>query len=181
MRQWAEVCVRYAVCLWLSHGESCAGCVAVVSAPEGCAVVVEGGVCSFEHVLSGSRLLRDGVVCRVFSSLSADCVVVLRLCGPSQGGAQMSTDLRHRPIGVVRCARLWQALAGALGSKTVVTDWLSGNTEAIEVALWLTMLPCVVSRGRFGDAWMSMTVSFGSEAEGAARASAGNCSMLTQK
>eukprot|EP00962_Isochrysis_galbana_P027821 scaffold8760_cov116-Isochrysis_galbana.AAC.16 len=43
-------------------------------------------------------------------------------------------------------------------------------TEAIEVALWLTMLPCAVSRGRFGDAWMSMTVSFGSEAEGAARA-----------
>eukprot|EP00962_Isochrysis_galbana_P047345 scaffold19288_cov142-Isochrysis_galbana.AAC.4 len=64
-----------------------------------------------------------------------------------------------------------KALAGARGSKTVVTDWLSGNTEAIEVALWLTMLPCVVSRGRFGDAWMSMTVSFGSEAEGAARAS----------
>eukprot|EP00962_Isochrysis_galbana_P002253 scaffold591_cov121-Isochrysis_galbana.AAC.3 len=32
------------------------------------------------------------------------------------------------------------------------------------------MLPCAVSRGRFGNAWMSMTVSFGSEAEGAARA-----------
>eukprot|EP00962_Isochrysis_galbana_P009933 scaffold2748_cov154-Isochrysis_galbana.AAC.2 len=35
------------------------------------------------------------------------------------------------------------------------------------------MLPCACSRGRFGDAWMSMTVSFGAEAEGAARASAG--------
>eukprot|EP00962_Isochrysis_galbana_P006901 scaffold1864_cov106-Isochrysis_galbana.AAC.10 len=29
---------------------------------------------------------------------------------------------------------------------------------------------CDDSRWRFGDAWMSMTVSFGSEAEGAARA-----------
>eukprot|EP00962_Isochrysis_galbana_P032830 scaffold10868_cov121-Isochrysis_galbana.AAC.5 len=96
-----------------------------------------------------------------FPSLSAGIMVVLRLCDSSERGAQ--------------------ALAGALGSKTVVTDWLSGITEAIEVALWLTMLPCAVSRGRFGDAWMSMTVSFGSEAEGAARASAGNCSMLTQK
>eukprot|EP00962_Isochrysis_galbana_P004499 scaffold1232_cov127-Isochrysis_galbana.AAC.9 len=86
---------------------------------------------------------------------------VLRLCDSSERGAQ--------------------ALAGALCSKTVVTDWLSGNAEAVEVALWLTMLPCDDSRWRFGDAWMSMTVSFGSEAEGAARASAGNCSMLTQK
>src|SRR6056297_3821520 len=56
-----------------------------------------------------------GVVCRelqwwtaasmallmLFPSLSAGFVVVLRLCGPSQGGAQLSTDLRHRPIGVV--------------------------------------------------------------------------------
>eukprot|EP00962_Isochrysis_galbana_P044927 scaffold17550_cov119-Isochrysis_galbana.AAC.2 len=50
---------------------------------------------------------------------------------------------------------------------------LSGKTEAGEVALWLTMLPCDASRGRFGDSWRSMTVSFGSEAEGAARASAG--------
>eukprot|EP00962_Isochrysis_galbana_P027240 scaffold8542_cov119-Isochrysis_galbana.AAC.6 len=41
-------------------------------------------------------------------------------------------------------------------------------------------LPCACSRGRFGDAWMSMTVSFGAEAEEAARASAGNCSMLNQ-
>eukprot|EP00962_Isochrysis_galbana_P057956 scaffold30592_cov112-Isochrysis_galbana.AAC.1 len=97
-----------------------------------------------------------------FPSLSAGFVVVLRLrlCDSSERGAQV--------------------LAGALGSKTVVTDWLSGNTEAFEVALWLTMLPCAASRGRCGDAWMSMMVSFGSEAEGAARASAGVCSMLNQ-
>eukprot|EP00962_Isochrysis_galbana_P002167 scaffold564_cov101-Isochrysis_galbana.AAC.5 len=94
-----------------------------------------------------------------FPSLSAGIVVVLRLCDSSERGAQV----------------LWAAKQSSL------TDWLSGNTEAIEVALWLTMLPCAVSCGRFGDAWMSMTVSFGSEAEGAARASAGNCSMLTQK
>eukprot|EP00962_Isochrysis_galbana_P040227 scaffold14553_cov120-Isochrysis_galbana.AAC.4 len=63
-----------------------------------------------------------------------------------------------------------------------VSDWFSGgHSEAIVVALRLTMLPCACSRGRFGDAWMSMTVSFGAEAEGAARASAGNCSMLNQK
>jgi len=43
------------------------------------------------------------------------------------------------------------------------------------------MLPCDDSRWRFGDAWMFMTVSFGSEAEGAARASAGVCSTLNQK
>eukprot|EP00962_Isochrysis_galbana_P030623 scaffold9933_cov125-Isochrysis_galbana.AAC.5 len=35
------------------------------------------------------------------------------------------------------------------------------------------MLPCDASRGRFGDSRLSMTVSFGAEAEGAARASAG--------
>eukprot|EP00962_Isochrysis_galbana_P011497 scaffold3223_cov115-Isochrysis_galbana.AAC.1 len=45
-------------------------------------------------------------------------------------------------------------------------------------ALWLTLLSCAGSRGRFGDEAISMTVSFGAEAEGAARASAGNCSML---
>jgi len=60
-------------------------------------------------------------------------------------------------------------------------NWLSGLTEAFEVALWLTMLPCAGSRGRFGDEWISMTMSFGAEAEGAARASAGDCSMLNQK
>eukprot|EP00962_Isochrysis_galbana_P017235 scaffold4961_cov114-Isochrysis_galbana.AAC.9 len=57
----------------------------------------------------------------------------------------------------------------------------SGHSEAFAVAIWLTMLPCAESRGRFGDEWMSMTVSFGSEAEGAARASAGVCSILNQK
>jgi len=72
-------------------------------------------------------------------------------------------------------------VAGALDSKTVVSDWLSGLGDAFEVALWLTMLPCAESGGRFGDEWMSMTMSFGSEAKGAARASAGDCSMLNQK
>eukprot|EP00962_Isochrysis_galbana_P024374 scaffold7467_cov140-Isochrysis_galbana.AAC.3 len=45
------------------------------------------------------------------------------------------------------------------------------------VALWLTLLSCAGSRGRFGDEAMSMTVSFGAGAEGAARASAGGYSM----
>eukprot|EP00962_Isochrysis_galbana_P014453 scaffold4145_cov115-Isochrysis_galbana.AAC.1 len=51
-----------------------------------------------------------------------------------------------------------KALAGSgrcsVGSRSVVTIWLSGKTEADEVALWLTMLPCDASRGRFGDSWM---------------------------
>eukprot|EP00962_Isochrysis_galbana_P019301 scaffold5613_cov133-Isochrysis_galbana.AAC.11 len=70
---------------------------------------------------------------------------------------------------------------GALDSKTVVSDSSQTGShsqatvsESFAVAIWLTMLPCAESRGRFGDEWMSMTVSFGSEAEGAARASAGN-------
>jgi len=50
-------------------------------------------------------------------------------------------------------------------------QWLSGHSEAFAVSIWLTMLPCTDSRGRFGDAWMSMTVSFGSEAEGEGAAS----------
>eukprot|EP00962_Isochrysis_galbana_P003599 scaffold1021_cov108-Isochrysis_galbana.AAC.20 len=54
------------------------------------------------------------------------------------------------------------------GSQAILRLFI--DFERWHVALWLTMLPCVVSRGRFGDAWMSMTVSFGSEAEGAARA-----------
>eukprot|EP00962_Isochrysis_galbana_P029624 scaffold9492_cov108-Isochrysis_galbana.AAC.6 len=66
---------------------------------------------------------------------------------------------------------------GHSGSPTRGRQEIGGGTLAHR----LTMLPCADSRGRFGDAWMSMTVSFGSEAEGAARASAGNCSMLTQK
>eukprot|EP00962_Isochrysis_galbana_P019672 scaffold5726_cov116-Isochrysis_galbana.AAC.3 len=57
-----------------------------------------------------------------------------------------------------------QALSGAWAGS------LSSITEAFGVALWLTMLPCAGSRGRFGDEWISMTMSFGAEAEGAARA-----------
>eukprot|EP00962_Isochrysis_galbana_P032163 scaffold10540_cov116-Isochrysis_galbana.AAC.11 len=37
------------------------------------------------------------------------------------------------------------------------------------------------SRGRLGDGGVSVTMSVGAEAEGAARASAGDCSMLNQK
>eukprot|EP00962_Isochrysis_galbana_P029768 scaffold9569_cov142-Isochrysis_galbana.AAC.2 len=43
----------------------------------------------------------------------------------------------------------------ALGRKTVDSGWLSGVAEAFGVALWLTMLPCAGSRGRFGDEWIS--------------------------
>jgi len=49
------------------------------------------------------------------------------------------------------------------------------------VGLGLTLLSCAGSRGRFGDDGIPMSMSFGTEAEGAARASAGVCSMLIQK
>jgi len=39
-----------------------------------------------------------------------------------------------------------------------ISDWLSGIAEAFGVALWLTMLPCAGSRGRFGDDGIPMTV-----------------------
>eukprot|EP00962_Isochrysis_galbana_P017608 scaffold5060_cov123-Isochrysis_galbana.AAC.5 len=42
--------------------ESCTVCGRVLSAPEESAVIVEGGACSFELVVSGSRLSREGVV-----------------------------------------------------------------------------------------------------------------------
>eukprot|EP00962_Isochrysis_galbana_P009516 scaffold2651_cov118-Isochrysis_galbana.AAC.5 len=77
--------------------------------------------------------------------------------------------------------RLWQALAGSQGRYSVVTGWLSGIAEAKGMVLWLTILPCAGSRGRFGDDWIPMSMSVGTEAEGAARASAGVCSMLNQK
>jgi len=112
---------------------------------------------------------------------------VLRLCSPSQRRTQQSTDLSHRPIGVVGCARLWHALAGAADRYSVVLIWFSGHTGSNVVALfsffgfWLTLLSDDGSRGRFGDGGVSVAMSVGPEAEGAARASAGVCSMLNQK
>eukprot|EP00962_Isochrysis_galbana_P022618 scaffold6764_cov115-Isochrysis_galbana.AAC.7 len=53
------------------------------------------------------------------------------------------------------------AVASALDRKTVDSGWLSGVAEAFWVALWLTMFPCAGSRGRFGDDWISMTMSVG--------------------
>eukprot|EP00962_Isochrysis_galbana_P031413 scaffold10239_cov122-Isochrysis_galbana.AAC.9 len=72
--------------------------------------------CSFEQMVSGSRVdSRPGVVCAClrwwtaasvalfpwFPSLSAGIVVVLRLCDSSERGAQVSTDLRPRPVRMV--------------------------------------------------------------------------------
>eukprot|EP00962_Isochrysis_galbana_P029124 scaffold9278_cov117-Isochrysis_galbana.AAC.10 len=73
--------------------------------------------------------------------------------------------------------RLWQG-HWSLDRCTVVTGWLSGIAGANGLALWLTMLPCAWSRGRFGDDWIPMSMSFGAEAEGAARASAGERASL---
>eukprot|EP00962_Isochrysis_galbana_P018816 scaffold5452_cov127-Isochrysis_galbana.AAC.7 len=55
------------------------------------------------------------------------------------------------------------------------------HTGSKVVALWLTLLSDDGSGGRLGDGGVSVTMSVGAEAEGAARASAGVCSMLIQK
>eukprot|EP00962_Isochrysis_galbana_P005743 scaffold1552_cov144-Isochrysis_galbana.AAC.4 len=62
--------------------------------------------------------------------------------------------------------------------QTYDTDPIAG---ANGVALGLTLLSCAGSRGRFGDEAIPMSMSFGAEAEGAARASTGVCSMLIRK
>jgi len=69
-----------------------------------------------------------------------------------------------------------------------VTNWLSGHTGSNVVALWLTLLPDGGSRGRFGDGGVSVSMSVFRDhvgrpkgRKGAARASAGDCSMLIQK
>jgi len=72
-------------------------------------------------------------------------------------------------------------IGGSLDRLSFVSSgWLSSTAGAFGLALCLTMLPCARSRGRFGDDGMPMSM-FGAEAEGAARASAGVCSMLVQK
>eukprot|EP00962_Isochrysis_galbana_P046749 scaffold18898_cov116-Isochrysis_galbana.AAC.2 len=85
---------------------------------------------------------------------------------------------------------MWLAVpvpgAGAAGGRGIamclkLSTWLSGIAGAKSMALWLTILPCAGSRGRFGDDWIPISMSVGPEAEGAARASAGVCSMLNQK
>eukprot|EP00962_Isochrysis_galbana_P025184 scaffold7738_cov107-Isochrysis_galbana.AAC.10 len=186
---------RCAVCLLLALRGSCSVCCGMYGAPERRAVIVGGGDCLGRLMKAVPRVPRGGIVCCCLQrwsasgltgmtdrlSLTARNVVVLRLCSPSQRRTQQSTDLSHRPIGVVGCARLWHALAGAVGRFSVVIIWLSGHIESIVVALWLTLLPDDGSRGRFGDGGVSVAMSVGPEAEGAARPSAGVCSMLNQK
>eukprot|EP00962_Isochrysis_galbana_P055548 scaffold27325_cov243-Isochrysis_galbana.AAC.5 len=158
-------------------------------------MVVGCGVCLREQWEAVPRVPRESVGCSCLQrrsaswltilsarlSLSANSVVVLRLCSPSQRRTQQSTDLSHRRIGVAGCARLWQALAGAVGRFSIVPDWRSGHTGSKVVALWLTLLSDDGLRGRLGDGGVSVTMSVGAEAEGAARASAGVSSMLIQK
>eukprot|EP00962_Isochrysis_galbana_P034868 scaffold11883_cov137-Isochrysis_galbana.AAC.1 len=48
----------------------------------------------------------------------------------------------------------------------VVLNWLSSIAGSNCVALWLTLLSCAGSRGRFGDEAIPMSTSFGTEAEG---------------
>jgi len=118
--------------------------------------------------------LQEAVRCH-----SAVCVEVLRLCSPTQSGAHLSADLRHLPIRVVWCARLWLALPVSVDRKSVVTNsiWFAGIAGAIGMGLGLTMLPDAGSRGRFCADMSVGAVSAGPEAEEAGRASAGSTSI----
>eukprot|EP00962_Isochrysis_galbana_P031395 scaffold10233_cov128-Isochrysis_galbana.AAC.1 len=76
--------------------------------------------------------------------------------------------LGHRPRCTDDSTCLWQNRQA---------DGWSANLLLVPILLCVM---CLKWRcGRFGDEAMSMTVSFGAEAEGAARASAGGCSMRT--
>jgi len=63
-----------------------------------------------------------------------------------------------------RCCVLWTG-----DRYSVVLIWFSGNTGSNVVALWLTLLSDDGSRGRFGDGGVSVAMSVGPEAKGAAR------------
>eukprot|EP00962_Isochrysis_galbana_P006251 scaffold1690_cov118-Isochrysis_galbana.AAC.6 len=105
-------------------------------------VRVEGGfawLCRLRVCLRWWAAASMALLLSLLSLLTAAIVVVLRLCGSSERGAQAS-------------------------------GWLSGIAGANGLALWLTILPCAGSRGRFGDDSIPMSMSFGAEAEGAARA-----------
>jgi len=145
------------------------------------------GACFCKLGLSDARSPRGGeMVCytplqQAVRCLSAVCVEVLRLCSPTQSGAHLSADLRHLPIRVVWCARLWQALPVSVDRKSVVTNWLAGIAGAYCMGLELTMLPDAGSRGHFCADMSVGDVSAGPEAEEAGRASAGSTSMLNPK
>eukprot|EP00962_Isochrysis_galbana_P018345 scaffold5296_cov105-Isochrysis_galbana.AAC.9 len=83
-------------------------------------------------------------------------------------------NLRHLPIRVVWCARLWLALPVSVDRKSVVTNWFAGIAGAIGMRLGLNMLPDAGSRGRFCADMSVGAVSAGPEAEEAGRASAGS-------
>eukprot|EP00962_Isochrysis_galbana_P056902 scaffold29045_cov118-Isochrysis_galbana.AAC.1 len=150
-------------------------------APEGCADGVGCGACSCKLVLSDARGPRGGgIVC----SLCWSCIVVfpppagcsmpffrlfvlevLRLCSPPHSGPHLSADLRHLPIRVVWCARLWQALPVSVDRESVVTNWLASIAGAFYTGLELTMLPDAGSRGRFCADMSVGAVSAGPEAD----------------
>eukprot|EP00962_Isochrysis_galbana_P007437 scaffold2007_cov123-Isochrysis_galbana.AAC.3 len=109
-------------------------------APERRALIVGGGDCLGWLMKAVPRVPRGGSVCcclqrrsasrltglsELLSLTASKNVGVLRLCSPSQRRTQQSTDLSHRLIGVVGCARLWHALACAVDRIAVVILWLS--------------------------------------------------------
>eukprot|EP00962_Isochrysis_galbana_P053336 scaffold24762_cov107-Isochrysis_galbana.AAC.3 len=104
----------------------------------------------FEHVLTAAGCKNSSGRCVLHVETEKELVVrsgaPLPLSSHRLKGAHFSEVVVEysNPENDVRIPKFKSidAFAGALCSKTVVTDWLSGNTEAVEVALWLTMLPC---------------------------------------
>eukprot|EP00962_Isochrysis_galbana_P040430 scaffold14634_cov112-Isochrysis_galbana.AAC.1 len=93
------------LCVWVSHAtRTCR------KAPEGRAVVVGCGDCLRGLQEAVPRVQRESIDC----------------CCLHRRTTSGLTDLSHRPIGVVGCARRWHALAGAADTYDVVLGTLRG-------------------------------------------------------
>eukprot|EP00962_Isochrysis_galbana_P011351 scaffold3183_cov120-Isochrysis_galbana.AAC.13 len=100
---------------------------------------------------------------------------------PGTAVSPAGTAVHRWRSGVLYKKKTCKTLKSAADRYCVVLIWFSGHTGSNVVALWLTLLSDDGSRGRFGDGGVSVAMSVGPEAEGAARASAGVCSILNQK
>eukprot|EP00962_Isochrysis_galbana_P015091 scaffold4328_cov135-Isochrysis_galbana.AAC.12 len=140
----------------------------VFSASGGNDEVVGGGVCSFEQMVSEARV----------DSRTGCAATLWLLTERSPGVYRLRTPTRK---GGVMCKAL--AGSGRLSEQTICSPNLDLQHRWVKRrgSLAHLVVLCAGSRGRFGDEAISMTMSFGAEAEGAERASAGNCSMPNQK
>jgi hypothetical protein len=113
--------------------------------------------------------------------LTAGLKMVLWTRCSTQGGALSTSDLERPLIRVTWCARLWLVLEVLWQASSCALLRFSGSLGCFWVALWLTFLPDALLRGFFGDSDLVVSMLAGPAAMGAARASAGACSMRTPK